>query len=57
MALLKASIAWAAAHGFSDMTVTTQGENEAALALYEKAGFTREQVAPVLHFWRAAPRG
>ena len=57
MALLKASIAWAAAHGFSDMTVTTQGENEAALALYEKAGFTREQVTPVLHFWRAAPRG
>jgi dTDP-4-amino-4,6-dideoxy-D-galactose acyltransferase len=49
--LLKDALDWFAINGCSTAAVVTQGENEAAMALYRSCGFTISRHDDVFHFW------
>lgn len=49
-ALLERAHVWASEHRMS-LEVVTQGNNAAALALYERAGFVKQSVARDYHLW------
>ncbi len=51
MALLERSAAWFADRDCTDASVVTQGDNLAALRLYERAGYHIADVTNVYHFW------
>lgn len=50
-ALVNAAQQWALDNGFDEAQVVTQGENEAACRLYEKAGYRVNKVENIYHFW------
>jgi dTDP-4-amino-4,6-dideoxy-D-galactose acyltransferase len=50
-ALLADAMRWFAANGCADVRVATQGENQAARAAYERAGFRLQRLVNVFHFW------
>ena len=49
--LLSAAEGWTAAAGMKRIALVTQGTNEAACRLYERAGYRVEEVRYVHHFW------
>lgn len=52
MALVNSAQQWALDAGYKQAQVVTQGENEAACRLYEKAGYRLDKVENIYHFWR-----
>lgn len=50
-ALLADAMRWFAANGCTTARVATQGENEAARAVYQRAGFGLQRLVNVFHFW------
>lgn len=50
-ALVKASLAWFAAAGYSKVSVVTQGRNTRAQRLYQRCGFLTRSVQLWYHWW------
>jgi dTDP-4-amino-4,6-dideoxy-D-galactose acyltransferase len=51
VALARAAVDWAAAHGSSTMSVVTQGRNVQALRTFERAGFRVDSLGLWFHKW------
>jgi ribosomal protein S18 acetylase RimI-like enzyme len=51
--LTKAAVDWAYHEGFTDISVVTQGCNDAAQRTFQRAGFVTSNVAVWLHKWYA----
>ena len=49
--LLADAMGWFAANGCVTARVATQGENQAARAVYQRAGFGLQRLVNVFHFW------
>jgi ribosomal protein S18 acetylase RimI-like enzyme len=50
--LISSAKVWGRAAGFTELTVVTQGENDAALRLYQSAGFRPVSRELWFHWWR-----
>lgn len=50
-ALVDDAMRWFAANGCATARVATQGENRAARAVYQRAGFGLQRLVNVFHFW------
>lgn len=55
--LAAAALAWFARAGVSEVTVVTQGRNQAAIRLYERAGFLTDMVQLWYHKWYVPREG
>ena len=52
--LLNKALGWCSVHHCAKVSVVTQGDNVAALALYRAAGFHLNECYDVFHFWNPA---